>query len=228
MEKGGFPEYLRTDKLEYLQSLYQNILYRDIIARRNLPSEKPIKEAVYYAASNIGKEISFNAVKKLAGLSSATTVKEYFEYLENSFLLFLIPKYDYSAKKQIYYNKKVYFIDPALARIVGFRPTEDYGRLLENVVYLSLKRTGKEIFFHREAKECDFLLRDGGRITAAIQVTAQYEKTIERETEGLLEAMRRYGLKEGLILTHDEKGLTEAEGRQITVKPVWEWLLEND
>lgn len=228
LEKGGFPEYLSTGKIEYLQSLYQNILYRDIITRYNLPSEKPIKETVYYAASNAGKEISFNTVRKLTGLSSATTVKEYFEYLENSFLLFLTPRYDYSAKKQLYYNKKVYFIDSALARIVGFRPTEDYGRLLENAVYLSLKRTGDEIFFHRETRECDFLVRSGGKITAAIQVTADYEKNAIRETEGLQEAMKRYGLKKGLILTYDQRGAIERDEAKITIKPVWEWLLENN
>ena len=226
LENGGFPEYLRTGKPEYLQSLYQNILYRDIIARYNLPSEKPIKETIYYAASNVGKEVSFNAVRKLTGLSSATTVKEYFEYLENSYLTFLIPRYDYSAKKQIYYNKKVYFIDAALARIVGFRPTEDYGRILENIVYLSLKKAGGEIFFHRETKECDFLVRTGGKITAAIQVTMDYEKGGKRETEGLLEAIKRYRLKHGLILTYDERGTTEIAGKKITIKPVWEWLLE--
>jgi predicted AAA+ superfamily ATPase len=228
LEKGGFPEYLHTEKTEYLQSLYQNILYRDIIVRYNLPSEKPIKETVYYAASNIGKEISFNSVRKLTGLSSATTVKEYFEYLENSFLLFLVPRYDYSAKKQIYYNKKVYFIDPALARIVGFRPTEDYGRLLENIVYLALKRVGGEIFFHREARECDFLVRIGGEVKAVIQVTADYEKSRERETEGLLEAMERHHLRQGLILTDDHSEVIEKNGKTVTIKPVWEWLLEND
>lgn len=228
LEEGGFPEYLLTGKTEYLQSLYQNILYKDIIVRQHLPSEKPLKETVYYAASNVGKEISFNAVRKLAGLSSATTVKEYFEYLENSFLVFLTPRYNHSAKKQIYYNKKVYFIDTALARIIGFRPSQDYGRLLENIVYLSLKRSGAEIYFHREKRECDFLVRTGGKITAAIQVTMNYEKSRKRETEGLLEAMERYRLKQGLILTHDERGTTEISGKKIAIKPVWEWLLENE
>ena len=228
LEKGGFPEYLCTGKQEYLQSLHQNILYRDIITRHNLTSEKPIKEAVYYAASNVGKEISFNAARKLSGLSSATTVKEYFEYLENSYLVFLIPRYDYSAKKQIYYNKKVYYVDTALARIVGFRPTEDRGRLLENVVFLALKRKEGEIFFHRETKECDFLVCVKGKVSAAIQVTADYKKSMEREIEGLSEATERHRLKTGLILTYDERGETEKDGKKIIIKPVWEWLLEND
>lgn len=60
----------------------------------------------YFGASNIAKEISFNSVKQLTGLTSATTIREYFEHLENSYLLFLLSRYDRSLKKQIYYNKK--------------------------------------------------------------------------------------------------------------------------
>ncbi|MBN2015043.1 MAG: ATP-binding protein [Candidatus Altiarchaeota archaeon] len=108
----------------------------------------------------------------------------------------------------------MHFIDPALARIVGFRPTEDYGRLLENIVYLTLKKTGGEIFFHREYKECDFLVRSGGKVTTAIQVTADYEKSRERETVGLLEAMERHHLKQGLILTADQRGLTKKKRKK--------------
>ena len=89
LKQGGFPEFLRSEKIEYLKSLYENILYRDIITRYNIPNEKPLKLTATYAASNVGKELSFNQIKKLTGLSSATTVKEYFSYLENSYLCFL-------------------------------------------------------------------------------------------------------------------------------------------
>ena len=104
--EGGFPEYLKTRNEEYLKSLYENIIYRDIITRYKLSSEKPIKETIYYIASNIGKELSYNTLRKLTGLTSATTIKEYLEYLENSYLAFLVPNYDPSLKKQAYSSKK--------------------------------------------------------------------------------------------------------------------------
>lgn len=225
--EGGFPEYLMTGKDEYLRTLFQNILFRDIITRYHLPLETPIREAGLYAASNISKEMSFNAVKNLTGLSSATTIKEYFEYMENSYLLFLISRYDHSLKKQIFYNKKVYFIDLALAKLVGFRPSEDHGRMLENIVFLALKSSGDEIYFHKGSRECDFLLRKDGRITGAIQVTRNLERSKSREIEGLLEALNAHGLDEGLVLTNDEDGEMEVEGKRIIIKPVWQWLLEN-
>ena len=226
LEKGGFPEYLQTEKKEYLKSVYENILYRDIITRYHLPHEKSIKEVVYYAVSNIGKEISFNNLRKLTNLTSATTIREYFEYLENSYLAFLIPRYNPSLKKQIYYNKKVYFIDTGMAKILGFRTSDDIGGMLENIVFLHLKRGNKEIYFHKEKYECDFLIRKGINISEAIQVTHQLQENKEREINGLLDALQAYKLKEGLILTSDYDDEIIENKRKIIIKPVWKWLLE--
>ncbi|MBU1111591.1 MAG: DUF4143 domain-containing protein, partial [Nanoarchaeota archaeon] len=193
----------------------------------NLTSEKPIKETVYFAASNIGKELSFNTIKNITGLTSATTIKEYFEYLENSYLVFLIPKYDPSLKKQAYASKKAYFVDNGMANEIGFRVSEDEGRLLENVVFLELKRFGKDIFFHRNKKECDFLIREGLKIKQAIQVTCYLnDKNKEREIDGLMEALDKYKLKEGLILTLDEEKEINKNNKKIIIMPVWKWLLE--
>jgi len=225
LEEGGFPEYLQTNKEEYLKNVYENIIYRDIITRYNLTSEKPLKETAYFAASNIGKEISFNTIRKLTGLTSATTIKEYFEYLENSYLVFLIPRYDFSLKKQAYYNKKAFFIDPAMARIIGFRPSRDKGRILENSVFISLKRRNHEVFFHKGEYECDFLLRKGTTIAEAIQVAYAFG---DREVHGLLEAMEKHKLTHGLILTMDEEKEISKGRKRITVQPAWKWMLENE
>ena len=226
LEKGGFPEYLQTGKDEYLKAVYENILYRDIVTRYHLPQEKPIKEVIYYAVSNIGKEISFNSIRKLTELTSATTIREYFEYLENSYLAFLISRYNPSLKKQIYTNKKIYFVDTGMARILGFRTSDDIGRMLENIVFLHLKRQNKEIYFHKEKYECDFLIRKGINIIQAIQVTYHIRENKEREINGLLEALTTYKLKEGLLLTHDTEGELTEQKKKIIIKPVWKWLLE--
>lgn len=227
LKEGGFPEFVKTKKDEYLKNVYENIIYRDIITRYGLTKEKPIKETVYFAVSNIGKEISFNTIKKLTGLTSATTIKEYFEYLENSYLVFLISRYDVSLKKQAYYNKKAYFIDSGMARVIGFRASEDKGRVLENLVFLELKRKNCEIYFHRQKKECDFLVRQGINIVKAIQVTCYLEENKDREIAGLLEALNSHDLKEGLILTLDEEYEIKKDNKKITVMPVWKWMLEN-
>ena len=220
-------DFLKTNDIEYLKSLYESIIYRDIVTRYKLTNEKQIKELVFYSASNIGKEVSFNSLKNVIGVKNSTTVKEYFGYLENSFLVFLLPRYDYSLKKQIYYNKKLYIIDNALAQAVGFRFSEDYGRMLENIVFLELKRRAKEIFYHQAKKECDFIIKEGIKIVEAIQIvkTMSEEKTRKREMDGLIEAMEAYKLKQGLILTEDEEGEEMIANKKIKIMPVWKWLL---
>lgn len=232
LAEGGLPEHIGTQQAEYLHSLYQNILYRDIIARHNIKNHQALKELVYYLASNIGKECSFNALKSILGLSSATTVSDYCGYLEESFLCFFINRYNFSLKKQIQNPKKVYFIDQALAVAVGFRFSSDLGRLLENVVFLELKRRGHSIYYHKDKKECDFVLKSGTKIISAIQVTVslEEEKTRMREISGLVDAMQAYHLDSGLILTADtfsEEQLTIDDKKyKVRCVPIWFWLLE--
>lgn len=225
---GGLPEYLITKNKDYLRILYDNILYRDIIARYNLSNEKILKELIYLVANNISKEISFNSIKKTLQLGSPTTVREYFNYFENSFLIFLTNKFDYSLKKQIYSSKKVYLIDTGLAVNLGFRISKDAGRLLENLVFIELKRRKNEIYNYSDKKECDFLIKTKEKITNAIQVCYELdEHNKEREINGLLEAMNKFNLKEGLILTHEQTDEISIEKKNIIIMPVYNWLLSD-
>jgi predicted AAA+ superfamily ATPase len=231
-QQGGMPEYLESGQKQYLHALYENIIYKDIIVRNKLPQERPIKELVHYLASNNAKEFTYNSLKKLLGLGSSNTVAEYCHYLENSFLCFTVSRFAYSLKKQIHSSKKIYFIDQAIAKTVGYRFSEDQGRMLENIVFLQLKRQDFEIYFHKEDKECDFVIREGYQISQAIQVTVSLSdpKTKKREIEGLLEALTMYDLSKGLIITEDEDftEIHEVGGKRyhIQIVPCWKWLLE--
>lgn len=227
MTFGGIPEYIKFKKVEYIKNLYEGILYRDIIARHNISNEKPLKELVYYFASNIGKEFSYSKLGEYLGIASPNTVSKYCSYLEDSYLCFFLSRYSHSLKKQIQYNKKCYMIDPAMIRLIGFRVSEDRGRLLENVVFLHLKMMGEEIFFHKEQKECDFIIRQGNQVVQSIQVASHLsdKKVRKRELEGLLEAMKAYSLTEGMIITENDEEEFEVEGFQIKVIPIWKWLL---
>ncbi|MEZ5336022.1 MAG: DUF4143 domain-containing protein [Methanolobus sp.] len=124
-------------------------------------------------------------------------------------------------------KKKVYVIDTGLMNILAFKFSKDSGKLLENIVFLELKNREHEIYYHAGKNECDFLLMENGSISQAIQVTQRLHKSNEkREIAGLLEAMDRYKLPEGLILTEDTEDSFEIDSRNIIVKPVWKWLLE--
>lgn len=231
---GGLPEYLLNRQKQYLHGLYESILYKDILVRNKITMEKPIKELVFYLASNNCKEFTYNSLRKLIGVASANTVAEYCHYLENSFLCFSLNRFSYSVKEQISYARKIYFIDQALVEAVGFKFTEDFGRLLENIVFLELTRRDKDIYFHKAKQECDFLIRNGYKIVTAIQVCATLKNpaTREREINGLLEAMLVHGLENGVIITEDEVDTLEITHQtkqyQISVIPCWEWVLAQD
>ena len=228
---GGIPEYVKYRHNEYLQSLYESILYRDIIVRYKITDDTAIKKLNFYLASNCSKETTFNALRKAIGLGSTTTVSKYCNHLENSYLCFFVNRYSDSVKSQLASPKKVYFIDHTIAKVLGFRFSEDSGRMLENIVFIELKRRQFEIYYHREQKECDFIVRRGGQTITAIQVCQQLSNsaTKQREIAGLLEALARFALTEGYILTDNTSATLQHqhEGMDYTIHimPIWHWLL---
>ena len=227
-ESGGFPAYLKSGNKEYLKSLYESILYRDVMVRNNLTNEKELLELVYYFSSNVGKLMSYNSLAKVVGVKNASTISNYIAFLQDSYLIFMVNKYDVSLKKQMQNAKKGYLIDLGLLRTLAFHHTEDNGRLLENLVFLELKRRGKEIYYHNQKRECDFVIKEKTKIVEAIQVSWSIEDefTYKREMAGLLDAVNTNGLKEGLILTETMDREIEVEGVRVRVKPVWKWMLE--
>ena len=223
---------MKFRQFEYLHSLYESIIYRDIIARYKLSGDVVIKKLVFFLASNCSKKMTYNSLRKLLGIGSTTTVSDYCSYLENSYLCFFVNRYNDSIKSQLQSLKKGYFIDHGIAKWVGFRADEDFGRILENLVFLELKRRDYAIYCHRKVKECDFVVRQNGPIIQAIQVCRALSDpdAKQREIEGLVEALTRFSLTEGLLIAEDEE-YTEMiqENRQnftITIIPIWKCLLQ--
>ncbi|MDD3568957.1 MAG: ATP-binding protein [Bacteroidales bacterium] len=225
--KGGFPFYLQSNSYQYLKSLYESIIYRDVLVRNGLKNDKEILELVHYLSSNTSKLVSYNGLTKIIGVKNASTVKSYIDFIQDTYLIFTVNKYDRSLKKQLLNPKKTYFIDLGLAREIGFHHSEDNGRLLENLVFIELKRRGREVFYHNQKYECDFVIKEKNSIVEAIQVswTIQNDTTRKRELYGLLDALSTYGLTEGLILTDEEEDTIKEKGYTIHIKPAWKWLL---
>jgi hypothetical protein len=223
--KGGFPEYLKYNNLEILRELLLDILYRDIISRYNIRETRALQEMTLYLLTNIGKEFSYNSLKKMFGFGSVNTPISFISYLEDSYLLFTISKFDYSLKKQLVNAKKVYSVDNAMSIANSASFTSDKGRMLENIVFLALLRTYREIYYFREKGECDFLVKVDGVLKIAIQVTYELnEDNKRRELEGLTEAMEKLGIEEGFILTYGQEDELIFEGRTIKIKPAWKWM----
>lgn len=224
---GGFPEFVKYNEQEYLKRIYEDILYKDILTRFGIREVKAFRELAGYLFSNITGEISYNGLKNLLGFKSAISVKNYIQFIKESYLLFELYKYDYSLKKQFVSDKKIYAIDNGLRNSVAFRFSADRGKLLENLVFLEMARNGLEVYYYKGKRECDFLLRKGIKISDAIQVTSNLAdpQTEKRETEGLLEAMEKFGLKGGLIISEDREDEKKNNGKEIKIMPCWRWLL---
>lgn len=226
-KNGGFPEYIKYNDDEFIKRIYENILYKDLLTRFKIRETKSFKELANYLFSNFTKETSYNSLTKILGFKNVMSVKNYIGFMEESYLLFELYKYDYSLKKQYVSNKKVYVVDNGIRNIVSFYFSEDRGKLLENLVFVELKRRSKEIYFYREKNECDFLIYNKNKITDLIQVTDVFdESNRKRELGGIIEAAQKFGLKKGKILTHGQEENFQSSGIKIDVVPVWKWLLE--
>lgn len=228
LEGGGFPEYVKNKKNESLEEIFEDIIYRDLLTRFKIREVKNFKLLINYLFANFTGETNYNSLKNLLDFKSATTVKNYIEFMQESYMVFELFKYDYSLKKQYVSNKKVYVIDNGIRNAVAFSFTKDSGKLLENMVFLELKRRGEEIFYYKDKKECDFLIRKGLRISEAIQVSQGLDnpETEKREIEGLLEAMEKFKLKKGMIITESQEEEKKLNGKKIKIVPAWKWLLE--
>lgn len=230
LKHGGMPEYLKYKDPTLLKRVYEDILYRDIVARYDIKQVKVLRELGLYLLSNIGGLFSYNNLKKVLGVGSMNTIKSYADFLENSFLMFLINRFSYSLKQQFVANKKIYCIDNGLVESVAFQFSKNKGKFLENLVFLELKRRYPEIYYYKTANnlEVDFLVKSGRKDIALIQVADNLdsEKTKQRETGALTRAMDELKLKSAFILTEDSEEEIKLNGKAIIVQPIYKWLLE--
>lgn len=225
ISEGGFPGYLSMGKKEVLSTLVSDILVRDIFSRYNLRNQDVYRRIVQYMLSNTGKEVSFNNLKNTFEIGSASSVMDFLNYLADAYLLFLVPRYDTSLKVQARNPRKVYAIDQGLVNFSSVSGSPDKGRLLENTIYLQLRRLGYEIWYFKGKKECDFICRKDKNALSVIQVSWQLGLQNEkREVEGLLEAMNQLNLTEGTIVTFDQEDQFIKEGKTIRLIPGWKWM----
>ncbi len=225
--KGGFPEYIKYGEEDILRGLFADVIQRDIVARHKIRDSKTLEELALYLLTNVGKEFSYNGLKRMFSLGSVNTAISFISYLEDSYLLFTVPKFDYSLKKQVVNPKKVYSIDNGLSAVNSVSFTRDKGRMLENLVFINLRKAYDEVFYFREKKECDFLVKAKGEIKLAVQVCYHLtEDNRKRELEGLSEALNKFNLDKGLILTYNQEDTLSFDDKQVSVLPVWKWLLE--
>jgi len=228
---GGFPEAVLTENPELLKNYFYDILQKDIVMRHNIREKEILEKMAVYLLSNSGKITSIESLKTAFNISFFAA-QSYLEYFKESFLVFELPQFSYSLKKQSKALKKIYAVDIGLANAVSFKFSEDKGRMLENAVFLELKNKEGEIYYYKTKNnlEVDFMVKEKTKIKKLIQVcwTLEDKKTKERELRSLMAAMDELKLKDGFILTYNEEDEIKMNKKIINVVPCWKWLLENE
>ena len=216
-QNGGFPEVVVSKNQELLKNYFSDLLQKDIVMRYNIREKEILEKMAVYVLSNAGKIISIESLKEMFRISF-TAVSAYLEYFKEAFLIFDLPQFSYSLKDQNKSSKKIYAIDQGLTNAVSFRFSEDKGRILENIVFLELKRREEEIYYYRTKNnlEVDFLTREKNQFKELIQVAWNLEDqaTKDREIKSLIQAMTELSLSEGTIVTHSQEDMVEIENKK--------------
>ncbi|RLC35505.1 ATP-binding protein [Candidatus Shapirobacteria bacterium] len=224
---GGIPDALKYPKLNIHKNLYDDVLYRDITTRYKIDNQKSLKELTFYLVSNSSSQISYNKLKNLLKLGSVNTVKNYIDYLENSWLFFILNKYAYSIKEQQIANKKIYSIDTGLVNSVGFSFSKNKGKMMENVVFLQLKQNNNDIYFYKSQQnhEVDFFLH---KDKSFIQVSQNIDntETRNREIRSLIESAQEQSSTKLQIISEQHKEIVKQKKMKIFITPLYEWLLQ--
>ena len=226
MQTGGFPEYLKTGNNEILSTLFDDILVRDIVVRYGIRDIKSLQRLALYLISNSGNAITGSKLKQAFGISATSTIMEYFSFLESSYLFYFVPRFSYSLKSQLINPRKVYAADTGLITVNSSSFSEDNGRKLENVIFNYLRSFTREIFYFKMTRECDFITMKRGTKPRAIQVCYNLDRdNLERELAGLYEAMKELKLKEGTIVTLNQRDKFTNNGLTANVIPAFEFIM---
>lgn len=216
----------------YLSSIYNDIIIKDVIARKKIQDETMLRSVANFAMDNIGNLVSVNNIANTMTSDgrdiNVRTVERYLEGFTESFFLYKASRYDIKGKQYLKTGEKYYVSDLGLRYFILGRKIGDYGHVLENVVYLELLRRGYDVFIGKvDAYEVDFVaLNNNGRIY--VQVTETLKgfdgndtKILDRELRSLKKIDDNY---EKLILTSDKTPLSNEEG--IIIRNVYDWLLD--
>ena len=236
INNSSFPEAVNLSKTapelvnDYLQSIYDTVIGKDIIQRHNLRNLNNLQRIIEFlfnsvgslvSPTNIAEQLNKNSDKKI----SHNTVIKLIGYLTESYILYAAPRYDIRGKELLSTNEKYYMIDLGLRNITQTNKYDaDLGHKLENVVYLELLRRGGKVFVGKiNDKEVDFIVQKANNEREYYQVayTVIDEKAFEREVSSFRNIRDNYPK---YLLTLDYDNII-IEG--IKKKNVIDWLLDN-
>lgn len=233
---GGYPEIVLAEgdsiKGRILQDYFNTIFYKDLVDRYAIKNTELLRQWLNLLIMNLSSLVSFSKVEndfKSRGMKLSRATLSYFSrYVEDAFFGFFLEMYSESVRKRQVNPKKFYLVDVGLHNFLTFKFSENKGRILENLVFLELRRSAPSVFYYRTAggEEVDFLVKSRKDVRL-IQVCYDLHNldVFTREKKALLSGMRELGLKRGTIITENEKRTQTEGGQTLEIVPAWEWML---
>lgn len=230
LEYGSFPDIVLNKepeiKKKILKEYYDSLVYKDLADRFVLKNTDMLKDLLRYLLTNFTKEFSIHNYYKITKNSmsvSRDTITDYLSCIQETSYFFLLNHFSFSLKSQKVKPKKIIILDNGIRNIVSFRTSSDLGKLAENIVGVSLIKNYSDVFYWKEKGEVDFITMDKDGSLNPINVTFGDEIS-KREFTSLKEFKSSFKKVKNLTLITKD---TEGKKDNITLIPLWKWLLYN-
>ncbi len=235
-ETGGFAEVASVDRMLRIkihQEYWGAMLFRDLVERHDISHPRAVTDLAHWLVDNTGALYSINNLtgylKSLGHKAPKSAVSDYLKWFEDAYILFTVRIFDASLSRANTNPKKIYCIDHALVTSISSGILVNAGHLLENLVFIALRRITPDIFYYKTkaGREVDFIAGRQGQSRMLVQVCESVAdpKTRKRETTALTEAMTELELSQGIIVTRNEEDQIQVDSGIIDVVPGWRFLL---
>jgi hypothetical protein len=233
---GGFPSIAElgdnVDRInDVLDGIYNTVVVKDVIAKSKIKDEALLQKIIAFMADNVGSPTSSNSIanslvseKRIENTKktpAASTVENYIGALKKAFIFYEAKRYDVKGKNLLKTLGKYYIVDIGLRNmLLGYRDA-DRGHILENIVFLELKRRGYDVFIGKvDEKEVDFIAEKAShKMYIQVCETLGDDNTLKRELAPLKMIQDNY---EKIIITNDRTFVESYDG--IRVKNILDWL----
>lgn len=195
IQNGGFPYLLNLSEdkdliRNYLDGIYNTVLMKDVVSRNNIKDTMILESVIKFLFDNIGQLVSTHKISNTLNSNnrknSVNTIENYLSNLLDSYIVYKISRYDIKGKDYLKTGDKYYVCDLGLRNYL-LGEVRDYGSILENIIFLELKRRGYDIYVGKyDDKEVDFVVKNKDGIKyIQVALSVRDEKTLERELSSL-------------------------------------------
>ena len=200
---GGFPYLINlensNEKIEYLDSIYNTVIVKDVINRKKVNDVMMLESICRFLFDSIGSSVSTKKISDTLASNgrknSVHTVEEYINSLLESYVLYKVNRFDIKGKQLLKTQEKYYLSDLGLRTyLLGKNNNKDLGHILENIIFLELKRKGYRIYIGKnDSTEVDFVVEtEDEYIYIQVALSVRDEQTLQRELKSLESISNHY------------------------------------